>query len=101
MRKIAKYCNRAETAPIASFSRIISLAAQHAVMQTTTKRVNCAVFARLYHACMREPLRMLDFSSLSSREMFILPRYLNCISINIDVGMFMQNLGSIRCLGAV
>ena len=49
------------------------------------------------HAC---AIARFIFSSLSSNVVLILPRYLNYISINLDVGMFVQNLGSIRCLGA-
>ena len=35
-----------------------------------------------------------SFFFFFSSAVLILPRYLNCISINLNVGMFLQNLGS-------
>ena len=48
-------------------------------------------------ACVRHCIRFI-FSSHSSSAILFLPRYLNCLSINLDVGMFAQSLVSARCL---
>ena len=94
---IAKCWNRAETAPIAPFLGVTSLAAQHAVTQTTTNRVSWEGlrigFARLHHACMRAALHTLHFFFLSWSAMVTTAPYLKCISINLHVGMFATKFG--------
>ena len=63
--------NRQILSPIAPFRSTTSLAAQRAVMQTTTNRVNCErllVFARVVHAYMLVPLHTLHFSSSLSAQ---------------------------------
>ena len=88
---------QAETTPIAPFLCSSSLTAPHAVAQTTADPGNWEGLRT--SACVRRCIRF-SFSSLSSSVMLILPRFLNCNSIDLDVGMFVQNLRSIRCLGA-